>query len=453
MVSESRIASRAKIVCVSGDKSSLFSLTTPFEEAGYQLLQPENAANADLGLIDLRGKRVSGKQALSIANLLRRKSPECSLFFIIDNDLSAQGRNALKRHGEIVFLHDSPAPIIERCRQMLRLRNIAEETGERLKTLASLNRLAEFPSLASSSTPPRILIAGEPGASALAAVNAVSKSAEQSVCALSTGQAMRALEHGEFDCAIFLPSKENNSFLSLSRVLQRHPKFCWMPIIHVAEDAEAAARFVRKGAKDFLLASYLESGLEAKIKLATRRARLLKTMRQFLNACAGESVRDARSGAFTALFLAEHGARLCARADQTGRPLSAIGLRLEAHCADGANHIEPNRLALHRAARLLNRVTRAEDVVARIAPETFLVLTPATHMEDAAKAALRFEGVLENTVFKNARDEALYAVTAHTAVCARPKGFCIEEFAALCLNKLRAAERQRTVRPRRLSPR
>ena len=451
MASESRFKPRARIVYVCNDKKSLAALTMPFREVGYALLPPEAAANADLGLIDLRGKTISGKKALAVANLLRRNSPECSLFFIVDEALEQIGQNALKRYGEVIFLTGSPAPIIERCRQMMRLRNIAEETGERLKSLATLNRLAEFPSIAAPAAPPRILIAGAPGAAALTAVNAVSRIAAQCVCVLTAGQAMRALDHGDFDGAIFIPKSGNNTLLSLTRVLRRHPKYCWMPIIHVADNADNAAAYVQKGAKDFILMNHIEGGLAAKTKLAVRRARLLKTMRHFLQACAGEGVRDASSGAFTAAFLAEHGARLCARADQTKRPLASIALRLVAQNQDGGA-IEPDRQALHSAARLINRVTRAEDVVARIAPGTFLILTPATHEEDAAKAALRFVGILENTVFRNMRNQLLYAVTAHTAVCTRPQGLCIEELVALNLNKLRAVEKQSTKQPQRRSP-
>jgi PleD family two-component response regulator len=335
---------------------------------------------------------------------------------------------------------------------MIRLRNVAEETGERLKSLAALNRIVEFPSIATQNTPPRVLVAGDPGAAALPIINAISHICEQCACVLSVGQAMRALDHGKFDCAIFLPTDKNDPLFSLSRALGRHPKYCAMPIIHVVDSPEKTAIYAEVGAKDFILTSHISGDIAGKIQLSSRRARLARAMHAFLHACVGEGVRDPASGAFTPVFLAEHGARLCARADQTGRPLSAAIIRLSADNLR-SKKIEPGRRALHQAVRLINRITRAEDVVARIAPETFLILMPAANEDAAARAALRVEGVLENTVFKSAHGNAPFALNALSAHCARPRGYCIEETVAHALRSLRAAEAETTRRPHRQFPR
>ncbi len=439
MTSEIMSAPRARIVCVCSDEKLLEELTTSFQAAGYLLLPADKAKHADLAIVDLRGKKLAGKKAVALANLLRRKSPESSLFFIIDPDLNSSARNALKRYGEIVCLTDAIDPLIDRCRYMIRLRNIAEETGERLKSLAALSRLVEFPSIATSSSRPHILIAGRPGAAALSVINATNQIAEQSVCVLSVGQTMRALEHGAFDCAIFLPSDENDPLFSLSRALRRHPKHSTLPILHVLDDVSQAASFAARGAREVILNAHIADDLAGRAKLLTRRARLTRSMRDFLQACEGEGVRDAPSGAFTSTFLAEHGARLCGRADQTSRPFSTVIAHLSVG-RTGADNVEPGRRALHQATRLINRVTRAEDVIARIAPETFLILMPATNEEDAHNIALRIEGVLEGTVFRGANENDLFAVRAQTAACARPKDSCIEETVALALRRLRAAK-------------
>ena len=334
---------------------------------------------------------------------------------------------------------------------MLRLRNIAEETGERLKSLAALSRLVEFPSIATSDAQPRILIAGHPGAAALSVLNAVNPIAEQSVCVLSIGQAMRALDHGAFDCAVFLPTGENDPLFSLARALRRHPKHGAVPIIHIADDPTMAAQFASKGAREFTLSDHVPDDLAGRVQLLARRARLTRTMRGFLQACAGEGVRDGPSGAFTSTFMAEHGARLCARADQTSRPMSIVISQLSVEGSDKKN-LEPGRRALHQATRLINRVTRAEDVVARIGPNTFLVLMPSTNEKAALDVALRIEGVLESTVFRGAFDGELFAVRAKSAACDRPHGLCIEETIALALQRLRLADSSSAKKPRRRFP-
>lgn len=426
---------KARIVYVGGGDDARNALTKNFADAGYALVPQENASGADLGLIDLRGKIVSGKKAQAIANLLRRKSPESSVIIAIDPYLDAPARKVLRRYGELVAIGEKPDALIARCRHILRLRNIAEESGERLKSLATLSRLAEFPPIAAPQTPLRILIAGEAGPVALSAVNAARPVTEQCICVFSAGQAMRAVDAARFDCAVFLPTRENDPLNSLAKALKRHPKHNSLPVIFPLHDPDDADAYAKRGASDFILTNHVAADLAVKLQVVSRRARLLKTMRRFLNACEGDNVRDPASGAFTSSFLSEHGARLCARADQTGRPLSLIALKINTSSRE-LGEPEPGRRALHQAARLINRVTRAEDTTSRIAADTFLVLAPTTTEEGAHLASLRIQGVMENTVFRSADDQQLYSVRVETAAIARPPGFCIEECVALALKLL-----------------
>lgn len=429
-------APKASIVYVGGPEDARAGLTAPFAAAGFALVPHQGAARCDIGLIDLRGARLSSRKAQSIAALLRRTSPESSILIIIDPYLDETARRALRRHGELVVMLTRPEGLIERCRQVLRLRNVAEEAGERLKSLATLSRLNEFPPIASPATPLRVLIAGEAGPTALAAVNALKPVTEQCICVFSAGQALRAVENARFDAAVFLPARENDPLMSLSRSLRRHPKHASMPVIFPFNDPDLAADYAKRGASDFMLTTHVAADLAAKVQIAARRARLMKSMRRFLEACEGDGVRDPGSGAFTAAFLSEHGARLCMRADQSGRKMALIAIKLEMEARD-SGEAEPGRRALHQAARLINRVTRAEDVVARVGTETFMVLAPATTSANAEKAALRIQGVLENTVFRSTDDKLLYGVSIETAACERPEGLCIEESVALVLAVLR----------------
>ena len=427
-------APRARIVCICSDDKSLSELTKPFRNAGFLLESADTARNADVAVIDLRGQSITSKKAISIAALLRRRSPECSLFFIVDPKLESSDRGALRRHGETISIGDSAAPLIERCREIIRLRNIAEETGERLKSLAALNRLVEFPPIATSNSAPRVLVAGDPGPDALSAINAVASVAENCVCVLTVGQAMRAIDHQIFDCAIFIPSAENDPLFSLARALRRHPKHSTLPILFSAKNTNEAALYTAKGAKEFIPSAHMATDLPGKIQRLTRRARLMRTMRSFLNACNGESVRDGQSGAFTSTFLTEHGARLFARADQTDRPMSLVVAHLNMRDEEG--EAEPGRRALHQATRLMRRVTRAEDIVARISPETFLIMLPATNEDCAELVSLRIKGVLENSVFRGSEESALYGAVLRATAFTRLQGMCMEETIAMALKKL-----------------
>ncbi len=444
MTSETIISPRAQIACVAGDEAAFETLTTAFHRAGFAVARPGAGMSADIGLIDLRKQAVSARKAKTIASALRRKSPESPLVFVVDPALDATVRTALRRFGEVIPAQDLLDHVVVRCREILRLRNIAEETGERLKSLATLNRLVEFPVITTTSAQTRILIAGAPGPAAMAAVNAVGAIAGDATCVLNAGQAMRALEHDDFDCAIFLPTAQNDPMLAFVRTLRRHPKHAHLAIIQIADHPADLATYARKGARDFVLAEQIAAELAAKTQLASRRARLLRSMRKFLNSCKGEGIRDASSGAFTSLFLTEHANRICARADQTGRAMSLTIASL----SDADDQASTAR-TLNHAARLINRVTRAEDLVARISRKKFIILSPATHVEDATKIGLRISGVLANTAFRNQRTDKPYAIDVVTKSYARAPGLCIEECVAAGLKDIDGV----ATPPRRRSPR
>ena len=76
-------APRARIVCISNDDAHLQELTISFTEAGYEMVPPSSGI-ADLCAVDLRGQNISSKKVKSITAVLRHKSPEASVFFIVD---------------------------------------------------------------------------------------------------------------------------------------------------------------------------------------------------------------------------------------------------------------------------------------------------------------------------------------------------------------------------------
>lgn len=432
-------ATRARIACVSSTQEAFESLAEAFGEAGFECAQSEGGAPSanisDLCLVDLRGQYVSTAKVKNLASLLRHGAPEASIFFLIDPALDVPVRAALRRLGEVVPAGEDYAHLIERCRQMIRLRNIAEEAGERLKSLASMNRVADFPPIATSSEPINVLIAGAPGPGASVAIHAASRVAARCVCVLTAGQAMRALQADDFDATIFvLPHDDATTLDSISGVIRRDRRFAGLPVIHIAEDVSELSTATKLGANDMMLRSHAADDLGVKIQVAARRYRLLRSMRRFLHACDGAGVCDPVSGGFSPAFLGEHGARLCVRADQTGRPLAAalITLRPDAEAALGRN-------ALTKAASLIKRVTRAEDVTARVGPDSFVLCLPATVAIDAEHIARRIDGVLSGAAYHTDDNQMPFAATVETAVRQRENGQAVEEVIAQLIKNRQAA--------------
>ncbi len=428
---------RARIAWLSSDSDALARAAPQFEKAGYDLVDGAIPGPADLAVIDFRARRVSAQAAQRLAAVTRRKAPECAIVYLGSPLLTAPERAHLRRTGELVLVEDDLRPAVETCRQRLRVRNVAEETGERLKSVAASTRLAEFPPIEASTAPPAILVAGAPGALALASLRIAETINEKSAAALSAGQVMRALELGAFDCAVFIAKTDGDPLFGLARSMRRHRRFRDLPVVMISGDEAARARIAANWGAETLAAHQVGDDLGARVISLSRRARLIASMRRFLSACAGDGVRDRISGAFTPQFFHQHTERLFARAQQTERAVALIGLRLVPAAVAGEEAASARLLT--EAARLINRTTRAEDCVGRLSSDTFVALLSATTAQDGAAAARRIEGVFSNTMFRARGELAPFSVAAATAAVERPAGACVEEAIAAVLAKLNAA--------------
>lgn len=432
-------AARARIAWLSPDPDALEAARGVFAAAGYALTGVTAPIRPDLAVIDLRARGLSPKAVRALADLTRQAAPDCGLVYAAPVTLTAAERAHLRRSGELVLTGEDVAPAVEACRARLRLRAVAEEAGERLKSLAATTRLSAFPPIEAATRPPAVLIAGAAGPTAMQAIAAAEAVAGEAYAVLSAAQAMRALEAHAFDCAVLMPHSPGDPLMGLARSMRRHRRFQDLPLIVVGGDGFGTERWRFTGAyvAETLLARHAGDDLGGRILAVSRRARLAAAMRRFLAACAGDGVRDRMSGAFAPGFFAQHAERLFARADDTGRPLSVVGLRLAAAQADETRD-RPSRM-LAEAARLVKRVTRAEDFVARLTTDTFIVLMPATQARDAGAAASRVAGVIANTMFRAGSDRAPFAVAASTVAVARERGGRLDETVAQAFAALNRA--------------
>ena len=437
---------RARIACLTPGGATDAALTDFCAKAGYQLVASTSARKADIGLIDLRNVAAPAHRIGAVVEALRRNSPECGVLFLLEPAMAFRHAGALRRFGEVAVADAELDHVVTRIRETIRIRNIAEETGERLKSLAAINRTVEFPVIATDASPPRVLIVGAPGPAAIMAINAAGAVADICACVLTAGQAMRALDHQTFDLALFLPSVQDGAMAALVRALKRHPRHARTAILQIGDAADDLAAMARRGGVEFMLRDQISSELTRRAQHIARRARLVHSMRVFLRACAGEGVRDTLAGVFTPTFLTQHGARLAARADETNRALSVMLIQISEEAAER----RIGRRASRQAARLIARVTRAEDVIARLAPGLFAVLCPATIAADATRVALRMEGVLRHTAFPRAGDGAPESLRATTVVHQHQTAAAISETIAAALRLLDAETGVRP--PRRRSP-
>ncbi len=365
-------------------------------EAGMMIIdwareRPEKFC--DIALLDVRGAESPAHSANDLSELAKRLFIPGGLIVTASQSIDVHERAALRKIGDVCFTTASHEPLIGVLRERLRLASLAEETGERLKTLVSLGSSFQFPTIDLEGKRPSVLIAGHASPLTLSASNAVREWAGETTCVFSAGQVMRALDHTTFDAAIFIPEDENDLLLALARALRRHRQHRRMPVLLTSNEEGLVERLTARDGFDCILPDHLDSDLAPRVNLNVRRASMAAAMRQFLHSADGGGGKPLT--AVNAKFFAQHAVRLYQRAKDTGRPLSLIGLAIDPK-SPSLSKAELNS-AVSQAIKTAARIIRAEDMVARLTP-TMLIILASTTEKNSAKIAERLDGVVSGTL-------------------------------------------------------
>lgn len=419
---------RATIAWIAAGGGGGAHLIDAFRAAGYALLNPPSTGPIDIAAIDVRG--VSDPSIDNIADLVgaaRRLAPAAGILIVASNAAGRVTRAGLRRYGDVCYVSKDPTPVVTAVRERLRLAALADETGERIRTLVADGRALTFNALAQESRRLSVLIAGRPSPLTLSACNAVRAAASQTTCVFSAGQVMRALDHSRFDGAIFIPSDENDLLLALARALRRHREHRRLPVILASPDEALLDRCAARDGFDAVLAHHLDSDLADRLATTARRAQMANAMRKFLRSAEGGGA----PGGNGARFFAQHALRLFRRADEIGKPISLIALSLTLRGQDASDAVAN---ALHEAQRTVSRLVRAEDLIARLSPTTIVVMARGVGAAEAARIAERLEGVIAGTLLRTTLDIA----RVDAAAVERTKGDGVETTVAALIRKLQA---------------
>lgn len=390
---------RARIAYFPVNESPDAALTEIMDNAGYALQCGLSEDPIDIALINVDAGQFDTARIDAHNKNIKANSPEALLFFIGAKIDRVRAGN-LRRYGEVVVIDTRHDHLVKRISETLRIRNIADEAGERLKSLTAMNRAVDFPIISSTNAPPRVLIIGPPGPAAIAAINALSGVCDDCICVLTAGQAIRALEHNKFDLAIFLPDSASSVLRALYRTLRRHPRHQRVAVMTIADTPDQLADAATSGASEFMLTDNIAADLARRAVTVSRRSRLRYSMHSFLRACSGDGVCDPVSRVFSPLFLTQHGARRTARADIMGRAFSLIYI---SYGKDDNYAFRSDPDIARQSATLLTKVLRAEDIICRVSPGRFAVVCPATNGPDASQVALRINGILSHSAFRPTR--------------------------------------------------
>lgn len=374
------------------------------EDAGYLVATGPDAEKSDCDVViaDLRGFHQSTPAVSELISRARALGPSAGIIIAASASADRKMRSLLRRHGDVRHLGRDAAPLIASVRERLRLFMLADEMGERMKSLIADGRTASFSGFGERRDRFSVLVAGAASPLTLNVCNSVNRVAAHTSCVFTAGQVMRALDHYRFDCAVFLPTGETDLLIALARALRRHRDHRKLPVFIASEDDELLDRCAGKEGFDVIMAQHLEADIAPRLGVAVRRARMAAMMRAFLRSSDG--CGGGGEGAAAARFFAHHATRIFNHAEAAGKAVSLVGLSLEPRTGSGAN--DATSAALSEALRTTTRLVRAEDLITRLTPTTLVVLLRGVNAREAERIADRLEGVIGGSLTRSTCDIA-----------------------------------------------
>lgn len=429
MINQDNAQFRARVAWLSASgRSAPQAFIDAAYAARYRLIEP--GETPDIAIVDLYGADPASEAASDAIAAGRRAGANAGL--IIAADASAADRRRCARLGETVLLRHSVEPLIGAIRERLRLASLADEAGDRIKSLIADGRTVTVSPAVSRPVDFSVLIAGKPSPVALAASNAISAASKTAHCVFSAGQAMRALDHSKFHGAVFIPNDENDLLIALARALRRHREHRRLPVIIVSNDEDLLDKRAAKDGLDVMASSRVGDELFRRLEATTRRASMAAGMRAFLRSAEGNG---GPALAANARLFAQHAVRVLRRADETGGAVSFIALSLAPKTdapSSGATRAMVDE-ALGTAARLV----RAEDMIARLTATTLIFMLRGAREADAERVARRLEGVIAGTQPRAMKEHS----DVRAAAIERAPGVEIEGIIAALVAELRQRRR------------
>lgn len=316
-----------------------------------------------------------------------------------------------------------PAQAALRLEQLTRAGIAEEEFRLRQATFAAHGVTLSAPDL--GETPLQILTAGAADRRFLAMANALAAGGAEVVAAPTPYTAFDYLHERAFDAAVLWGGQDHAPALSIASGMKRNTRLYHIPLIlylrGVAE-VELSDLFHR-GFADVAAAETPEDETAMRVLALAHNHRRRQAIRRALDSVRGSDLMDAATGLFTRDLFASHLARLAEGARSRNRALSVCVLRVAER--------EPIALAraggwLDRAmpqiGAMVSRLVRVEDTAARLGPELFALVLPATGSAAARQAAERISAVIACTAFDAGKDRSPFVVEFDVGVAEMQDG-------------------------------
>lgn len=274
-------------------------------------------------------------------------------------------------------------------------------------------------------TPLQILTAGAADRRFLAMSNALSASGAEVVAAPTPYTAFDYLHERAFDAAVLWGGQDHAPALSIASGMKRNTRLYHIPLIlylRGAGEVELTDLF-RRGFADVAAAETPEDETAERVLALARNHRRRQAIRRALDSVRGSDLMDAATGLFTRDLFASHLGRVAEGARLRNRALSVCVLRVSESepvvQSRGGGWLDR---AMPQIGAMVSRLVRVEDTAARLGPELFALVLPATGAAAARLAAERISAVIACTAFDAGKDRSPFVVEFDVGVAEMQPG-------------------------------
>lgn len=400
-----------RILIVDDLASNRILLKARLAAAHYEVLPAPSRAGAaaaaaalqpDLAIVDLGAPE---EVALELLRVLKAQPATAgiALVALIPRPDVALRRAALEAGADDVLARPAdPAPLLARIRRLMRARHREAELGLREDTCASLGFAEAAPAF---DGPGAIaLVAARPEAS-VALRTAIAPYLRGQVEVVRPGQLLDDPRPGAATPDVYVIAADlggHHEGLRLIAELRSRARGRSAGVVAVTAkgDGEAEVAALDLGADDVIEEPVDALELVLRLRAQLRRKARADRLRRQLSDGLRLAVTDPLTGLPNRRSAQVRLAQIAERAAWSGRPFAVMVLDLDRfkQVNDGWGHGAGDAV-LVEVARRLAATLRAEDLVARLGGEEFLVVMPDTTEADAGRAAERLRRAIEAEPF------------------------------------------------------
>lgn len=304
----------------------------------------------------------------------------------------------------IIYTPAHAVQISQRVEAVLRLQRMEREILQRVQTYnEDFGINCDF-SLDAVERPFNILFVGKATPSFMSILNALQNQNVNVTAAFSSYSAFNFLHDDDFDAVVMNALEDKEASILIIETMRRNSRLYDVPVIFLAKDSvEEAETIYNYGVHDIIQENADMPELRGRILEAANFHRIQLHMKKSLRDLRFDGCIDLASGMFNRTFLLHHLDRIVAQCREHKYELSLIALKVQ---PNAPMHIPLDKIAQaeNQVGGMIRSLLRSQDISARIAKDTFILVFPEQRFDTLDPIVQRISGIVDCAAFDSGQN-------------------------------------------------